>query len=118
MPMSSSVSLPICSREISIQPRQPNSVRVGTAGWSIPRSFADHFHPEGTPLERYSRRSACVEINSSFYRPHQPRTYERWRAATPPNFKFSLKMPKLITHELKLRDAYEPLKAFLDETAA
>ena len=44
----------------------------------------------------------CVEINSSFYRPHQQKTYERWAASTPKGFRFSVKVPKLLTHDQRL----------------
>jgi uncharacterized protein YecE (DUF72 family) len=95
--------------------RTPN-IRVGTAGWSIPRAAAFHFDSGGTHLERYSRRLPCVEINSSFYRPHAAATYAKWRESTPRDFTFAVKMPRTITHELKLRDAREPFVAFLAQT--
>jgi len=58
----------------------------------------------------------CAEINSSFYRPHAAATYSKWRDSTPPDFRFAVKMPRTITHELKLRDAEEPFAAFLAQT--
>jgi len=45
-------------------------VRIGTAGWSIPRAAACRFESAGTHLERYARLFRCAEINSSFHRPH------------------------------------------------
>lgn len=92
------------------------SIRVGTAGWSIPRASAPRFPGEGTHLERYARWLRCAEINSSFYRPHSHATYARWRARTPPDFRFSVKMPKVITHELKLRQTDDHVAAFLQQT--
>lgn len=92
-------------------------IRVGTAGWSIPRASAFRFQEPGTHLERYARSFRCVEINSSFYRPHAAATYARWRESTPPDFRFAVKMPRTITHELRLKDAREPLVAFLAQTA-
>ena len=92
------------------------AVRVGTAGWSIPRASALRFDGAGTHLERYARSLRCAEINSSFYRPHAAKTYAKWREATPRDFRFAVKMPRTITHELKLRDAREPLVAFLAQT--
>jgi uncharacterized protein YecE (DUF72 family) len=91
-------------------------IRIGTAGWSIPRASAHCFGADGTHLQRYSRRLSCVEINSSFYRPHAAATYAKWRDSTPSGFRFSVKMPREITHELKLRDARAPLVAFLSQT--
>jgi aspartate/methionine/tyrosine aminotransferase len=59
-----------------------------------------------------------VEINSSFYRPHRPSTYERWAASVPASFRFSVKVPRSITHERRLADADALLDAFLAEHAA
>ncbi len=92
-------------------------VRIGTAGWSIPKQNRDAFLPEGTHLVRYAARFSCVEINSSFYRPHRPSTYARWAASVPQHFRFSLKVPKEITHKRKLIDCNDFLSAFLSESA-
>jgi len=92
-------------------------VRIGTAGWSIPRAEASRFTGEGTHLQRYARGLSGAEINSSFYRPHAAATYAKWAAATPPGFRFAVKVPKVITHEQELRAARRPLERFLDETS-
>ena len=49
-------------------------------------------------------RFNAVEINSSFYRPHQAGAYARWAASVPAGFRFSVKLPKAIAHEQSLRD--------------
>jgi uncharacterized protein YecE (DUF72 family) len=87
--------------------------RVGTAGWSLPAASQPRFPETGTHLERYAGVFAAVEINSSFYRPHRERTYGKWAEATPPGFRFSVKVPKAITHERRLRDADAALDEFL-----
>jgi len=92
------------------------NVRVGTAGWSIPRAAASRFDWAGTHLERYSRQFDCAEINSSFHRPHAATTYAKWRDSTPPAFRFAVKIPRAITHELKLQHAREPFITFLAQT--
>ena len=92
-------------------------IRIGTAGWSLYR-IADTFPTEGTGLQRYATRFNAVEINTSFYRPHQRKTYERWAASTPTNFRFAVKVPKTITHERRLIDIDEPLARFLEECSA
>jgi uncharacterized protein YecE (DUF72 family) len=66
-------------------------------------------------LERYAQVFPCVEINSSFYRSHQPKTYARWAATVPDAFRFSVKMPRTITHQLRLRNCEDFLHAFLAE---
>jgi uncharacterized protein YecE (DUF72 family) len=91
-------------------------IRIGTAGWSIPRAAALRFASAGTHLERYSRVLSCAEINSSFHRPHAASTYAKWRDRTPPHFRFAVKAPRMITHELKLQGARQPFVTFLAQT--
>jgi uncharacterized protein YecE (DUF72 family) len=88
-------------------------IRIGTAGWSIPRQFAEEFGGGETGLHRYASRLAAVEINSTFRRPHKPETFARWAASVPEGFRFAVKLPKRITHELRLSGAEEPLQTFL-----
>lgn len=90
------------------------AIRIGTAGWTIPRHVADEFPSEGSALERYASRFTAAEINSSFHRPHRTSTWERWRDSVPENFRFSVKLPKTITHGAKLRDCSDLVDEFLD----
>ena len=69
-------------------------------------------------MERYASRFPAVEINSSFYRPHRPSTYGRWAASVPPGFRFSVKVPREVTHTRRLGDVAEPLERFLREVKA
>ena len=92
-------------------------IYVGTAGWNIPRAHARRFPAEGTQLARYAARLNGVEINTSFYRSHARATYERWADAVPRDFRFSIKVPRLITHARALLRAREPLERVLDEIA-
>ncbi|BCW90799.1 hypothetical protein sos41_39740 [Alphaproteobacteria bacterium SO-S41] len=90
---------------------------AGTAGWSLPKDVRDHFGPGTSLLQRYATLLPAVEINTSFYRPHRPATYERWAAAVPNDFRFSVKLPKLITHERRLQDCRTELERFAGEVA-
>jgi uncharacterized protein YecE (DUF72 family) len=90
---------------------------IGTAGWSIPAASAQRCPGPGTHLQRYARRFRATEINTSFYRPHDATTYARWARSTAPSFRFAIKVPRVITHELKLRAAHAPLARFLLESA-
>jgi uncharacterized protein YecE (DUF72 family) len=92
-------------------------VFVGTAGWSIPSASADRCAGLGTHLQRYARVFRCAEINSSFHRPHAAAVYRRWARSTGPSFRFAVKLPRVVTHDLKLRGTRQPLDRFLDETA-
>ena len=93
------------------------TVRIGTAGWTVPRAVADQFPAEGTGLERYAARFDAAEINSTFYRSHRPGTLAKWAAAVPDGFRFAVKAPKAITHQARLEGCGELLARFLDETA-
>lgn len=90
---------------------------VAIAGWSIRKEQADLFAAEGSHLQRYASRFDAVEINSSFYRPHKRETYQRWAESVPASFRFSVKMPKLLTHERCLEDTGDDLKQFLREVS-
>lgn len=90
-------------------------MHIGTAGWSISREAAAAFPGEGQHLQRYARVLNCVEINSSFHRSHATPVYQRWAAQTPADFRFSVKLPRSITHEGRLRRARAPLQRFLAE---
>jgi uncharacterized protein YecE (DUF72 family) len=98
-------------------PKAPAAIRVGTASWSIPKEHAAPFPALGSHLERYAAVFNAVEINSSFYRPHRPATYERWADSVPQDFRFAVKVPKAITHERRLKDAADVLERFLAEVA-
>jgi len=92
--------------------------RIGCAGWSISRDAAPQFDGPGSHLQRYAAVLDAAEINSSFYRPHQPQTYARWADSVPDNFRFSVKLPKSITHERRLADSADLLDAFAAEAGA
>ena len=91
--------------------------RIGCAGWSLPRAEQEHFPEIGSHLERYASRFNAVEINSSFHRPHRPAIYARWSQSVPPSFRFSVKVPKTITHERRLQQTGELLETFLAEAS-
>jgi uncharacterized protein YecE (DUF72 family) len=92
-------------------------IYIGTAGWSVPAIHARHFPKSGSHLVRYAARLKAAEINSSFWRPHQQKTYARWAASVPADFRFSVKLPRAITHEGRLTNYREYLPRFLEETA-
>ncbi len=75
--------------------RQP---LIGTAGWSIRSECREAFPAKGSHLERYAARFNAVEINSSFYRPHRRATYERWAGTVGQDFRFSVKLPRTVSH--------------------
>lgn len=85
-------------------------VRIGTAGWSIPKEFKKHFPEEESQLASYSQVLNCVEINSTFSNIHQASTFEKWALLTPDDFEFSLKLHRSFTHESELKPKVSDLK--------
>ncbi len=89
---------------------------IGTAGWQVAKTIGQA-PAEGSHLERYAQLFNAVEINSVFYRPHLAKTFERWAATVPEDFRFSVKMHRGVTHERRLTDV-RPAQVFLDMVAA
>ena len=78
-------------------------IYTGTSGWSYPRgegTWKGHFYPHGTAneLSYYSTYFDTVELNSSFYRPPNPRVSANWASITPEGFIFSVKLWQKFTH--------------------
>lgn len=93
----------------------PGLIRVGCAGWSLPRERQAEFGAGASHLQRYATRLDATEINSSFHRRHAPWVWRRWADAVPADFRFSVKLPKEITHERRLVECAQPLAAFLSD---
>lgn len=98
-------------------PAVRRAVRIGCAGWSIPSRHGHLFGDGDSHLARYATRFDVAEINSTFHRPHQARTFERWAASVPTGFRFSVKLPKAITHEARLQGTGDALSAFFEAVA-
>jgi len=93
---------------------------VGTSGYNYPE-WKGSFYPEkltaAKMLPYYAERFPTVEINYTFYRAPNEKILQGWDAATPGRFKLTLKAPKRITHDARLRDCGDRVRQFL-ETAA
>lgn len=93
------------------------NLHLGCAGWSLPRSQWPHFPRAGSHLQRYAAVLPAVEIDSSFYRPHQAATYAKWAASVPGTFRFSVKVPQGISHQQRLQGCEALLDDFLAQVA-
>lgn len=89
-------------------------MKIGVAGWNIPTHLKNHLPLEGTHLERYAKALGAVEINSSFYRDHQAKTYEKWKNSTPETFKFSVKLNQRFSHDKTFKTNLQDLSECLD----
>lgn len=90
-------------------------VWVGTSGYNYP-GWKGTFYPADLPASKmlayYSARFSTVEINYTFYRLPTEKLVAGWAAGTPSPYKLTLKAPKRITHDKRLRDTGELLRAF------
>ena len=89
------------------------TIRVGCAGWRMPTLAEREIGV--THLHRYARAFSGVEINSSFYHAHRRATYAKWATSVPPDFAFSVKVPKAVTHLGRLADVDSLVEDFLEE---
>jgi uncharacterized protein YecE (DUF72 family) len=90
-------------------------VRVGCSGWMYD-SWRGRLYPERAPkrrwLELYAERFDTVEVNSTFYRLARREAVEGWVKQTPPEFLFSVKASRYLTHIRRLREIKEGIKRF------
>ena len=83
-------------------------ILVGTSGYNYPE-WKGSFYPSDLPtakmLPYYASKFHTVEINYSFYRMPTSKIVAGWAAQVPAGFRFTLKAPKRITHDKRLRAA-------------
>jgi uncharacterized protein YecE (DUF72 family) len=97
-------------------------ILVGTSGYNYPE-WKGSFYPADLPatkfLPYYADRFPTVEINYTFYRMPTPKLIAGWRAQVPASFRFTLKAPKRITHDKRLRAAEvaESVQGFMTAAA-
>ncbi len=91
-------------------------IKIGTCAWSFD-DWRGVFYPEHlAPTARlafYARHFGAVEVDSTFYAAPAPRVALHWYEITPPDFTFTCKLPREITHERRLRDCADLLDAFV-----
>jgi uncharacterized protein YecE (DUF72 family) len=80
---------------------------IGISGWRY-AGWRKRFYPsdlvQTRELEFASRQVQTIEINGSFYSLQTPERYDSWYEATPPQFVFSVKGPRYLTHILRFTD--------------
>ena len=83
-------------------------VLAGTSGFSY-KEWLGKFYPEKHPADQmlryYAGQFATVEINNTFYRMPAETMLANWAEQVPETFTFTLKAPRRITHEKRLREA-------------
>jgi uncharacterized protein YecE (DUF72 family) len=91
-------------------------LHVGCAMWSYAPWQGRYLPHSLTPRDRlraYASWCNAVEGNTTFYATPALETVRSWAEQTTPDFRFVLKLPKTVTHERRLADVAEPLRAFM-----
>ena len=93
------------------------AVRVGTSGWQYD-DWDGLLYPDDLPKTRwlswFADRFAAVEVNNTFYRLPQAKTFKGWVEATPDDFRIAFKASRFLTHVKRLNDPEEPVERLLD----
>jgi uncharacterized protein YecE (DUF72 family) len=88
---------------------------VGTSGYNY-QEWRGSFYPDDLPdkqmLAFYGKHFTSVEINYTFYRMPTNRILSNWSAEVPDHFRFTLKAPRRITHDQRLRSVEDTLASF------
>jgi uncharacterized protein YecE (DUF72 family) len=94
---------------------------IGTSGYNYPE-WKGNFYPASLPASKmlayYAERFPTVEINYTFYRLPTEKLVQGWAARTPSPYKLTLKAPRRITHDRKLRDTGDLVHAFCQAASA
>jgi len=94
----------------------PHRIRIGCCGWNY-ASWKDEFY-EGKParlwLEHYARHFDTVEVNNTFYRLPRKESVAHWVEQTPPDFLFSVKASRYLTHVKRLMDMREGVRRYYE----
>ena len=92
----------------------------GACGWNY-SDWRSRFYPDKLAQNKwlgyYAAHFDTVEINNSFYRLPEKRTFESWRDQSPDTFVFAVKASRYLTHIKKLKDPEEPLDRLLSHSA-
>jgi uncharacterized protein YecE (DUF72 family) len=88
---------------------------IGTSGYNYPE-WKGSFYPADLPAAKmlpfYAARFPTVEINYTFYRMPTEKLVAGWAAQTPSPFKLTLKAPRRITHDSRLKNCGELVNTF------
>ena len=92
------------------------SLFLGLPQWSHPawpRQLLGVGAKPAEHLAHYARVFNTVEGNTTFYASPTPETVRRWADAVPPQFRFSFKFPKEISHQSDLVSADKQVTDFI-----
>lgn len=90
---------------------------IGCSGFHY-KHWKESFYPHGLPQRKwfsfYSGQFKTLELNVTFYRFPQLSFLQNWHAVSPPDFRFSVKAPRAITHYKQFHNSVEMITSFYD----
>lgn len=102
--------------------QDPKRWHIGSMGFAYDDWRGGVFYPSsikpGEQLVFYARHQNAVEIDSTFHAAPPGERFERWAAAVPDGFRFTVKTPRAISHEALIGDAIEPMRSFVANAMA
>jgi len=90
---------------VTATPASLTRLYVGTSGWSYPPWRGGFYPQDARPkdfLRYYAERLPSVELNASAYQLPSEHHFTTWAEQVPPEFRFAVRMPRLITHGSRL----------------
>lgn len=106
----------VSSRSSAVVP-STTQWRLGTMGLAY-KEWLGNVYPPALPqsqwLRCYASQFNAIEMNTTFYATPDEDRLRAWRDATPPEFRFSLKVGKHITHDTPLVEAPPLMRSFID----
>lgn len=95
------------------------TIRTGIGGWTYPEWRGGAFYPAGlrqADEHRFATRVVgAIEINATFYRLQNARTFAAWREAAPAGFVYALKGSRFVTNRKVLATAEDALARFMHQ---
>jgi uncharacterized protein YecE (DUF72 family) len=99
------------------QPRDRRAIWIGCSGWNY-RDWRERVYPKGLPqrlwLQHYASLFSTVEVNTTFYRLPRLSAVEGWARQSPPDFLFTVKGSRYLTHLKRLSDMESGLERFYE----
>lgn len=109
---------PFAKDLIPVPTTEEIEIFIGSSVWSD-KDFKGHFYPERTAqknfLKEYAKQFKSVEVNSTRYGTPKESTLNTWKNNVPDDFRFSFKMPQIISMRKNLltKDVLFRLEEFI-----
>jgi len=96
------------------------TVYVGTSGWQY-RHWLGRFYPRkprvADDLAFYAERFQTVELNGTFYKLPEAKTFADWARRTPDDFVFAMKANRFLTHIKRLKEPHDAIERMMGAAA-